>query len=80
MRQTKVCSNRVFVPGVHASPRRSEMEKEEKQEEEKNDVRFRLKRMVWQAWAHELAPLNLHWLVLTNGGTNFYDCWLVDSI
>ena len=29
MRQTNICSNRVFVPGVHASPRRSEMEKEE---------------------------------------------------
>ena len=29
MRQTNVCSNRVFVPGVHASPRRSEMKKEE---------------------------------------------------
>ena len=25
MRQTKVCSNRVFVPGVHTSPQRSEM-------------------------------------------------------
>ena len=34
MRQTKVCSNRVFVPGVHASSQRSEMEKEEEEEEE----------------------------------------------
>ena len=34
MRQTKVCSNRVFVPGVHASPRRSEMNKKEEEEEE----------------------------------------------
>ena len=34
MRQTKVCSNRVFVPGVHASPRRSEMDKEEEKKEE----------------------------------------------
>ena len=42
--------------------------------------RFRLKRIVCRAWAHERAPLNLHWLVLTNGGTNFYNCWLVDSI
>ena len=35
MRQTKVCSNRVFVSGVHASPPRSEMDKEEKKEEKK---------------------------------------------
>ena len=35
MRQTNVCSNRVFVPGVHASPQRSEMDKKEKKEEEK---------------------------------------------
>ena len=34
MRQTNICSNRVFVPGVHASPRRSEMEEEEKEEKE----------------------------------------------
>ena len=42
--------------------------------------RFRLNRMVCQAWAHERAPLNSHWLVLTNGGADFYDCWLVDSV
>ena len=39
MRQTNICSNRVFVPGVRASPRRSEMnkdkEKEDKEEEKK---------------------------------------------
>ena len=35
MRQTNVCSNRVFVLGFHASPRRSEMDKKEKEEEEK---------------------------------------------
>ena len=35
MRQTSVCSNRVFVLGVHASPRRSEMEEEKEEEEEK---------------------------------------------
>ena len=34
MRQTKLCSNRVFVPGVHTSPRGSEMEKEEEEKEE----------------------------------------------
>ena len=31
MRQTKVCSNRVFVQGVHASSRRSEMKEENEQ-------------------------------------------------
>ena len=41
---------------------------------------FRLKRMVCRVWAYERVPLNLHWLVLMNGGTDFYDCWLVDSI
>ena len=34
MGQAKVCSNRVFVPGVHASTRRSEMDKEKEKEEE----------------------------------------------
>ena len=37
MRQTKVCSNRVFVSGVHASPRKSEMKKEEEEEEEEEE-------------------------------------------
>ena len=36
MRQRNVCSNRVFVQGGHASPRRSEM-KEEKEKEEKEE-------------------------------------------
>ena len=35
MRQTKVCSNKVFVPGVHANLQRSEMENKKKEEEEK---------------------------------------------
>ena len=40
MRQTNVYSNRVFVPGVHASPQRSEMDKkEEKEKEEKKTTR-----------------------------------------
>ena len=34
---------------------------------------FRLKRMVCRAWAHKRAPLNSHWLVLTNGGADFYE-------
>ena len=33
-----------------------------------------------EAWAHERAPLNSHWLVLKNGGTDLHDCWFVDSI
>ena len=41
MRQTNVCSNKVFVPGVHTSPRRSEMENKE-EEEEKNDAHLRI--------------------------------------
>ena len=41
MRQTKVCSNRVFVLGVHACPRRSEMKKEEKEKEEKKQCSFK---------------------------------------
>ena len=35
MRQTNVCSNRIFVPGVHASPQRFEMDKEKEKEEKK---------------------------------------------
>ena len=31
MGQTNVCSNRVFVPWVHASPRKSEIDKEKEQ-------------------------------------------------
>ena len=37
MRQTNVCSNRVFVPGVHTSPQRSEMEEEEEKEKEEEE-------------------------------------------
>ena len=43
MRQTKVCSNRVFVLGVHASPRRSETDKEKEKEEEEEKKRRMLK-------------------------------------
>ena len=32
-------TNRVFVPGVHASPRRSEMEKKEEEEKKKRRAR-----------------------------------------
>ena len=28
----------------------------------------------------ERAPLNLQWLVLRIGGTNFLHCWLVDFV
>ena len=33
-----------------------------------------------EAWAHERAPLNSHWLVLKNCGTDLCDYWFVDSI
>ena len=33
-----------------------------------------------EAWAHERAPLNSHWLVFKNCGTDLHDCWFVDSI
>ena len=38
------------------------------------------KRWFIKAWAHERAPLNLHWLVLKNCGTDLHDSWFVDSI
>ena len=38
------------------------------------------KGMVFQAWVHEQAPLNLQWLVLRIGGTDFLHCWDADSI
>ena len=33
-----------------------------------------------EAWANERAPLNPHWLLLKNCGTDLHDCWFVDSI
>ena len=36
--------------------------------------------MVFQAWAHEQAPLNSQWLVLWIGGANFLRCWVADSV
>ena len=39
MRQIKVCTIRVFVPGVHASPRRLKKKKKEEEEEEKKTTR-----------------------------------------
>ena len=38
---------------------------------------FRLNRMVGQVWAQEHMPLNS---VLKNRGTDFHDCWFVDSM
>ena len=37
MRQTNVCSNRVFVPGVRASPRRSEMTDKDKDRDQNKE-------------------------------------------
>ena len=42
--------------------------------------RFRLNRMVCRAWVQKQTPLNSHWLVLTNGGADFYHFWFVDSM
>ena len=39
-----------------------------------------IKGMVFWAWAHERAPLNLQWLVLRIGGADFLHCWVADSI
>ena len=36
---------------------------------------FRLKE-----WFVECTPLNSHWLILKNGGTDFHYCWFVDSM
>ena len=38
------------------------------------------KEMVFRVWAHERVPLDLHWLVLRIGGTDFLHCWVTDSI
>ena len=38
------------------------------------------KGMVLQAWAHERAPLNSHWLVLRIGGADLLHCWVIGSI
>ena len=42
--------------------------------------RFRLNRMVCQAWAQKRTPLNSHWLVFKNGGADFHHFWFVDSM
>ena len=74
MRQTKVCSNRVFVPGVHASPRRSEMEEKEKNKKQralKNNFTKRkhfmrrYQRNGWMDFSELRATDSLH-----NEGTN----------
>ena len=36
--------------------------------------------MVFRAWAHKRASLNLQWLVLRIGGAYFLHCWVVDSM
>ena len=38
------------------------------------------KGMVFRAWAHERVPLNLQWLVLKIGGTDFLHSWVADFI
>ena len=74
MRQTIVCSNRVFVPGVHASPRRSEMNKDEDEKKTtgaKNNLSERMhfircyQRNGWMDFSELQAIDSLH-----NEGTN----------
>ena len=36
--------------------------------------------MVFRAWVHERAPLNLQWLVLRIGGVDFLHSWVANSI
>ena len=36
--------------------------------------------MVFQAWVHERAPLNLQWPVLRIAGTDFLHCWVANSV
>ena len=33
-----------------------------------------------EAWVHKRGPLNSHWLVFTNCGTDLHYCWFVNSI
>ena len=36
--------------------------------------------MVFRAWAHERAPLNLQWLVLRIDGADFLHSWAANSL
>ena len=36
--------------------------------------------VVFRAWAHEHAPLNLQWLVLRIDGADLLHCWVANSI
>ena len=37
-------------------------------------------KMVFRAWVHERASLNLQWLAPRIGGADFLHCWVVDSV
>ena len=69
MRQTIVCSNRVFVPGVHACPRRSEMDK--KKEEEKKQHVFKNN---FTEWKHFIRHYH------RNGWMDFSELQTIDSL
>ena len=36
--------------------------------------------MVFRVWVHERVPLNLQWLALKIGGTDFLHCWVANSM
>ena len=38
------------------------------------------KEMVFRAWEHKWVPLNSQWLVLRISGTDFFHCWVANSI
>ena len=70
MRQTEVCSNRVFVLGVHASPRRSEMKKK-KEEEEKKQHALKIN---FTERKHSIRRYQ------KNGWMDFSELWAIDSL
>ena len=73
MRQTNVCSNRVFVPGVHASPRRSEMKKKEEKEEEEEKKQHALKNNFTER-KHFIRRYQRNDLM------DFSELWAIDSL
>ena len=70
MRQTNVCSNRVFVFGVHASPQRSEMENNKEKEEKKQ----RALKNDFTERKHFIRHYQ------RNGWMDFSELWAIDSL
>ena len=68
MRQTNVCSNRVFVPRVHASPQRSEMRRRRRRRK-----RCTLKNNFTER-KHFVRSYQ------RNGWMDFSELWAIDSL